>query len=85
MGTFALFFAVVNIVKLIPYTLLGQFDGTNLLTSLVLIPLAPIGVRLGYFLLHKVSEALVYRICYFFLMVIGLKLFIEGGHTLLNS
>ena len=85
MGTFALFFAVVNVVKLIPYTWLGQFDSTNLLTSLALIPLAPIGVRLGYFLLHKISEVLVYRICYFFLMVIGLKLFIEGGHTLLNS
>ena len=84
MGTFALFFAIVNVVKLIPYTWLGQFDGTNLLTSAVLIPLAPIGVRLGYFLLHKVSEKLVYGICYFFLMVIGLKLLYEGGRSLLT-
>lgn len=83
MGTFALFFAVVNVVKLIPYTWLGQFDGTNLLTSAVLIPLAPIGVRLGYFLLHKISEELVYGICYFFLMLIGLKLLYDGGHSLL--
>lgn len=83
MGTFAIFFAVVNLVKLIPYTWLGQFDSTNLLTSLVLIPLAPIGVRLGYFLLHKISEVLVYGICYFFLMLIGLKLLYDGGHSLL--
>ena len=84
MGTFAFFFAVVNVVKLIPYAWLGQFDGTNLLTSAVLIPLAPIGVRLGYFLLHKISEKLVYRLCYFFLMLIGLKLLYDGGISLLS-
>ncbi len=84
MGTFALFFGVVNVVKLIPYTWLGQFDYTNILTSAVLIPLAPIGVRLGYFLLHKISEQLVYQICYFFLMLIGLKLIYDGGYSLLN-
>ena len=83
MGTFAIFFAAVNLLKLIPYTWLGQFDSTNLLTSLVLIPLAPIGVRLGYYLLHTISEELVYRICYFFLMVIGLKLLIDGYPALL--
>jgi hypothetical protein len=79
MGTFAIFFAVVNVVKLIPYTWLGQFDKTNLLTAAVLAPLAPIGVRLGYFLLHKISEQLVYRICYFFLFVVGIKLLYDGG------
>ena len=84
MGTFAIFFAVVNLLKLIPYTWLGQFDGTNLLTSAVLIPLAPIGVRLGYFLLHKISEERVYGICYFFLMLIGLKLLYDGAHSLLT-
>lgn len=78
MGTFAVFFTVVNLVKLIPYAWLGQFDTTNLLTSLVLMPLAPVGVRLGYFLLHKISELLVYRICYFFLMLVGVKLLYDG-------
>ncbi|OUS12794.1 hypothetical protein A9Q89_05220 [Gammaproteobacteria bacterium 53_120_T64] len=83
MGTFAIFFAAVNLLKLVPYTWLGQFDATNLLTSAVLAPLAPIGVRLGYFLLHKVSEVLVYRICYFFLLVIGSKLLFDGAKGLL--
>lgn len=78
MGTFAIFFAVVNVVKLIPYTWLGQFDHTNLLTALVLMPLAPVGVRLGYFLLHRISEQLVYRLCYFFLFVVGMKLLYDG-------
>lgn len=78
MGTFAVFFTVVNLVKLIPYTWLGQFSTGNLLTSLVLLPLAPVGVRLGYCALQRISQALVYRICYGFLMVVGLKLFWDG-------
>ncbi len=84
MGTFAVFFAVVNLVKLIPYTWLGQFDKTNLLTAAVLMPLAPIGVRLGYFLLHQISEKLVYRICYFFLFIVGGKLLYDGVTNILN-
>ena len=83
MGTMAIFFAIVNAVKLIPYTWQGQFSNTNLLTSLVLIPLAPVGVRLGYFLLHKINEKVVYQVCYFFLFVVGLKLLFDGvsGYT----
>lgn len=82
MGTFAIFFAVVNMVKLIPYAWLGQFDHTNLMTSLVLLPLTPVGVRLGYFLLHRVNQVLIYRICYFFLAAAGIKLLLDGGRGL---
>ncbi|WP_320837331.1 sulfite exporter TauE/SafE family protein [Zhongshania sp.] len=79
MGTMAIFFAVVNVVKLIPYSLQGSFDRTNLLTAAILMPLAPVGVRLGFYLLHKVSETTIYRICYFFLFVVGVKLLLDGG------
>ena len=48
------------------------------LTAAVLVPLAPVGVRLGYFLLHRISEQLVYRLCYFFLFVVGGKLLYDG-------
>lgn len=78
MGTFAVFFTIVNVVKLIPYTLLGQFDSANLTTSLVLLPAAPIGVRLGYFLLHRISQQMIYRLCYFFLAIAGIKLLFDG-------
>ena len=39
-GTAVIFFAVVNAVKLVPYFFLGQFDSTNLATSVVLFPVA---------------------------------------------
>lgn len=78
MGTMAVFFAVVNVIKLIPYSLQGSFDHSNLLTAAVLMPIAPVGVRLGFYLLHKVSEAMIYRICYVFLFVVGVKLLLDG-------
>ena len=78
MGTMAIFFAIVNVIKLVPYTLMGQLDSTNLMTSLTLVPLAPIGVRLGFYLLHKVSAQLIYRICYTFLFIAGGYLLIQG-------
>lgn len=83
MGTFAWFFSVVNLLKLIPYTWLGLFDYTNIITSLILVPLAPIGVALGYFLLHKVSVITVYRFCYIFLFIAGVSLLYQGSVGLL--
>lgn len=78
MGTFAVFFGVVNIVKLIPYTLLGQFSAENLATSLALMPVAPLGVLFGYRVLTRISQTLVYQLSYGFLVIIGAKLLWEG-------
>jgi len=77
MATFALFFGAVNLTKVAAYSWLGQFQA-NFITSLVLMPLAPIGVRIGYYLLHRISEKTIYRICYLSLVLIGLKLLFEG-------
>lgn len=79
MGTFTWFFTVVNVVKLIPYTWLGAFDHTNIATSLVLMPLAPVGVALGYFLLNKISVTSIYRISYIFLFLAGVSLLYKGN------
>jgi len=77
-ASMAVLFAIVNLFKLIPYALLGEFDHTNLMTSLLLMPLAPIGVKLGVFLLHRASQQTVYRLCYVFLFLSGCKLFWDG-------
>lgn len=77
-ATMAVFFAILNLIKLIPYTVTGQFDDQTLLTSLVLIPLAPIGVKLGVRLLSVCNQQQVYRICYFLLLLSGAKLFYSG-------
>ena len=77
-ATMAVLFGIVNMVKLVPFTLLGEFDQTNLMTALVLMPLAPVGVKLGVWLLYRISQDTVYKLCYFFLFLSGTKLFFDG-------
>ncbi len=77
-GTAGMFFAVVNAVKVLPYALLGQFGATNLLASLILVPLAPLGVRIGHFLVRHSSPSVYYRVISLFLMVTGAKLLLDG-------
>ena len=56
------------------YALLGQFDFGNLSTSLVLAPLAPIGIRLGHWLHHKIDETWFFRFIYVSLLIVGVRL-----------
>ena len=78
-GTTVVYFALVNYVKLIPYALLGQFDVTNLATSAVLAPLAPVGVLLGVVLQRRLKEQALYAAVYAALMITGVKLLWDGS------
>ena len=78
MGSMVVFFTIINAIKLIPFTILGQFDARNLLTSLVLIPLAPLGVKTGFWLLNRIDQTLIYRLLYILLFLAGVKLFWDG-------
>jgi uncharacterized membrane protein YfcA len=77
-GTTVVFFTIVNYIKIIPYYFLGQLNGDNLLLSLILAPLAPIGVWIGIKLHDRVDEKLFYNLAYFFLLVTGIKLLYDG-------
>ena len=77
-GTTVVFFAVINVVKLVPYAWLGLFDARNLATSGVLAPLAPVGIWIGVSLMGRIPEALFYRISYAILLVAGAKLLWDG-------
>lgn len=73
-ATTVVFFAVVNYVKLAPYAWLGQFDASNLKTSLVLAPLAPVGIGMGVWLHNRVTDRFFYQVAYAILFLVGLKL-----------
>lgn len=77
-ATTVIFFTTVNYVKLVPYAWLGQFDTTNLTTSLLLLPLALVGMKLGIWLHHRVPDELFYRLAYSLLMITGIKLLYDG-------
>lgn len=74
-GTAVLFFAAVNFLKIIPYVMLGMLAPANLATSLVLLPLAPIGVALGVWANRRISNELFYRIIYAGIFLVGVMLF----------
>ena len=77
-GTAVIFVLFLNYVKLVPYAWIGQFTQGNLLTSLALLPLAPLGMWLGIWMHRNVPETIFYRICYLCLFVVGLKLLYDG-------
>lgn len=77
-ATTVLFFAVVNYVKLVPYAWLGQLQSANLLTSLVLAPLAPVGVMIGVYLHKRVSDRFFFGVVYVLLFLVGLRLIWDG-------
>ena len=77
-GTAVMFFFAVNAVKLVPYAALGQFSGENLATSAVLLPLAPVGVLIGVWLVHQIDGTLFYRIIYGLVFLTGCKLLWDG-------
>jgi len=77
-ATTVAFFFAVNWLKLGPYAWLGQLDGANLATSLVLAPLAPVGIALGAWLHHRIDERVFFRVVYASLLVLGAKLIHDG-------
>lgn len=77
-GTTAVFFAAINASKIPPYAALGLIDLRNMLTSLVLLPLAPLGVWIGVGLTRRVSSVLFYRMAYAGMGLTGLKLLWDG-------
>ena len=77
-ATLAFLFFVINLSKWIPYAWLGLLDMRNLSTSLVLLPLAPIGVWIGVRVARRVSPLLFYRLLYGGMFLTGCKLLWDG-------
>jgi uncharacterized protein len=77
-ATMAVFFAAVNASKWIPYAWLGLIDWTNMATSLLLMPLAPLGVWAGVRLTRRIEPAWFYRIAYTGMLATGVKLLWDG-------
>ena len=73
-ATMAFFFFVINLSKWIPYAWLGLLDMRNMATSLVLLPIAPMGVWIGVRLARRINQVLFYRFLYTGMALTGIKL-----------
>ncbi|KGF67658.1 membrane protein [Hoeflea sp. BAL378] len=82
-GTSVRFFAVINAIKLAPYFALGQFDATNLSTSLALAPIAPVATLTGAYLVRRMKPEIFYPFMYVMVLLAALKLIWDGSVHLL--
>lgn len=81
-ATSVLFFAMINLIKLPPYAFLGQLDGSNIMASVALLPLAPLGMWMGIYLHKRVPEGPFFLLAYGGLALAGAKLLYDGFHGL---
>lgn len=82
-GTSAIFFAVVNWMKVPAYWALGQFTREAMATAAVLLPLAIASTYAGVWLVRRVPAANFYRIIYLLLIAVGAKLAWDGAASLI--
>lgn len=79
-ATMAVLFAAINASKWIPYAWLGLIDTRNLYTSLVLMPLAPLGVWLGLRMVDHINPTWFYRLIHLGMFLTGAKLLADAFH-----
>ncbi len=77
-GTSTIAFAVINVVKLVPYYALGQLTVGSLQTAAILFIPAAIAVFAGVKLVRWLPEKLFFQIVTWALLVISLKLIWDG-------
>lgn len=73
-GTNAIFFAVVNWLKVPAYLALGQFTRTNLTAAALLMPVAIVTTFAGVWLVRRVKAERFYMIIYLLMIAVGAQL-----------
>src|SRR5206468_6593115 len=81
-GTTIIFFALVNVMKLVPYFALGQFSPRTLATSAVLLPFAVATNFLGLWLARRTPTEPFYRITCLLMFFISLALIWQGASAI---
>ena len=83
-GTYTIYFAALNIIKIGPYSALGQFSTANFATSIALLPVAIAANFLGIWLVRRTPTGLFYQIAYALVFLISLELIRSGATALVQ-
>lgn len=78
LGTAAVLFGIMNLTKVIPYSLNGFWEWRLLLISLLLLPTAWVGIQLGHWVQSHFDAATFIRICRILLLLSGTGLVIKA-------
>jgi uncharacterized protein len=81
-GTATIFFAAVNLLKVPPYFLLGQFSRDNLIVSAGLFPVALLSTFAGVWLVRRVSPDRFYALILALTFLIGVQLTYDAVRAL---
>ena len=73
-GTWAVYFAALNWIKVPAFAALGQFSSTNVLTAAALLPLAVVSTFAGVWLVRRIDGGRFYTIIYWLMILVGLIL-----------
>ena len=78
-GTSAILFAIINLLKVWPYFVLGQFSRDNLSASASLLPVAVVATFAGVWLVRRVSAERFYGAVLALTFIVGVKLIWDGA------
>ena len=73
-GTNAIFFAVINWLKVPAYVALGQFTQTNMTAAAILMPVAIATTFAGVWLIRRVKAERFYTFIYLLMIAVGAQL-----------
>jgi uncharacterized membrane protein YfcA len=81
-GTSVAFFAAVNVMKVLPYAALGQFDARTLTSAALLLPLAVLAVLVGAAVVRRMRPTVFYPFMYAMVALVALRLVYDGWRGL---
>ncbi|MCF7817404.1 MAG: sulfite exporter TauE/SafE family protein [Kiritimatiellales bacterium] len=77
-GTSCAFFWMLNLVKLLPFAMLGRIQPEGLKLGAVLLPVIPLGVAFGWWLTHKTEQKHYTILIYAVLLITSIALIVKA-------
>ena len=77
-GTWAVYFASLNWIKVPAFAALGQFTAPNMLTAAALLPVAIVSTFAGVWLVRRIDGERFYKIIYWLMIFVGAVLIFEA-------
>ncbi len=83
-GTSTIIFAIINLLKLPPYWMLGQVNLASIEKAVYLAPIAILGAYVGYKITKTIPQKIFFRLVEVALLLVSITLVYEGASALLR-
>ena len=79
-----IFFWMNNLLKILPFMMLGEMNKSTLITSTILFPISLIFAFVGIWIVRKLPTKIFYEIIYILLFLVSIKLIIDGISNMIS-